>query len=80
MLEKAMKNIQQLSLFLLLIISGSLYSYGQTDRIAQAIEDNNLKRALKLAEDAEEDPLYKKNPEVYFLKAQVYFNIILLLL
>jgi len=71
-----MKNIQQLSLFLLFTIGGSLYSYGQTDRIAQAIEDNNLKRALKLAEDAEEDPLYKKNPEVYFLKAQVYFNII----
>lgn len=71
-----MKNIQQFSLLILLLISGASYTYGQTDKIAQAIEDDNLKRALKLAEDAEEDPLYKKNPEVYFLKAEVYFKII----
>ncbi|MFT5513638.1 MAG: hypothetical protein ACI8SE_002047 [Bacteroidia bacterium] len=76
MLEKAMKKIQILSLLILLMVSGASYTYGQADRIAQAIEDNNLKRALKLAEDSEEDPLYKKNPEIYFLKAEVYFKII----
>lgn len=71
-----MKNIQKLSFLVLLLVVGSMMSFGQADRIQLAIEDGNLKRALKLAEDSEEDPLYKKNPEIYFLKAQVYFNII----
>jgi tetratricopeptide (TPR) repeat protein len=76
MLEKAMKNIQKCSLLLILVICTGLVSFGQADKITLAIEDGNLKRALKLAEDSEEDPLYKKNPEIYFLKAEVYFKII----
>ena len=71
-----MKSIQKLSFLVLLLVCGSTFSYGQADRIILALEDGNLKRALKLAEDSEEDPLYKKNPEIYFLKAKVYFSII----
>lgn len=71
-----MKNIQKLSFLVLLLICGSTFSYGQADRIILALEDGNLKRALKIAEDSEEDPVYKKNPEIYFLKAEVYFSII----
>ncbi|MCB0735619.1 MAG: CAP domain-containing protein, partial [Bacteroidetes bacterium] len=45
------------------------------DRILQAIEDGNYKRALSLAEESEEDPEYKKDPEVYFLKAEALLEL-----
>lgn len=60
---------------LALLLSSVLSSYAQVDKIALALEDNNLKRALKLAENSSEDPQYKKNPEVYFLMAETYYRI-----
>ncbi|MCB0734395.1 MAG: hypothetical protein KDC76_07435, partial [Bacteroidetes bacterium] len=54
----------------LTFLIGSQTVFGQADRILQAIEDGNYKRALSLAEESEEDPEYKKDPEVYFLKAE----------
>jgi len=48
---------------------------GQASQIQQAIDDDNLKRALKLAEDSEEDPAHRKDPEVYFLKAKVMYEL-----
>lgn len=71
-----MKNLQKYCLFIVLIALSALRVNAQADRISQAIDDNNLKRALNLAEDAEEDPDYRKNPEVYFLKAKVLYLII----
>ncbi len=71
-----MKKIKQISFVLFFFLIGATTSFGQIDRIEEAIEADNLKRALKLAEDAEEDDLLKKSPEVYFLKAQIYFKII----
>ncbi|MCB9262966.1 MAG: CAP domain-containing protein [Flavobacteriales bacterium] len=43
------------------------------DNIASAIDGNLIKRALKLADDAMEDEACKKDPEVYFLRAEVLY-------
>jgi len=69
------KSIRILSLTILTILIGSAASFGQAYRIEQALNDNNPKRALKLATDSEEDPQYRKDPEVYFLKAKVLYEL-----
>lgn len=51
-------------------------TYAQADKIKQAIDDQNPKRALKLAEDSEADPEFRKDPEIYFLKAKVIYELL----
>jgi hypothetical protein len=50
-------------------------SYGQVEKIRQALEDDNPKRALKLVENGMEDGTLKKVPEAYFLQADAYFQL-----
>lgn len=67
--------MHKLTLVLLAFIASSASLFAQSDRIILAIEDGNLKRALKLAETSAEDDEFKKDPEVYFLTAEVYYKI-----
>lgn len=59
---------------LALVMTGNL-AFAQVESILQAMDDDNYKRALKLAEDAEEDPETRKDPEVYFLKAEIIYEL-----
>jgi hypothetical protein len=68
-----MKHI--ISIVGLAMLSLTHVAFGQSDKIKQAMEDQNPKRALKLAEDAELDPEFKKDPEIYFLKAEVMYEL-----
>ncbi len=67
------KRLKWLMVFGFLMIAQQ--SYGQVDAILQAMDDDNWKRALKLAENAEEDPDLRKDPEVYFLKAEIIYEL-----
>ncbi|MBO6516689.1 MAG: CAP domain-containing protein [Bacteroidia bacterium] len=71
-----MKNLLKLSLVAAFVALGLTSTQAQVDKIELALEDGNLKRALKLCETLSEDPAYKKNPEVYFLQAETYYRII----
>ena len=68
--------MHKLTLILLAFFAGSASLFAQSDRIILAIEDGNLKRALKIAETSQEEDEFKKDPEVYFLTAEVYYKII----
>jgi len=57
------------------LIMCSCLASAQSIKIRQAIVDGNLKRAFKLAEEAEADPDLKKDPEIYFLKAEVIYEL-----
>lgn len=70
-----MKNLLRYSLIIALLSSIFAGANAQIEKISLALEDGNLKRALKLAETYEEDPQYKKNPELYFLKAEALYRI-----
>jgi len=71
-----MKYGKKLVVLLNLLVLWSISSsYAQSDRILQALEDDNPKRALKIAMDSEEDPEFKKDPEIYFLKAAVIYEL-----
>lgn len=63
-----------------LLIFGSMMvaqqAFGQMESIFQAMDDGNWKRALKLVENAEEDPELKRDPELYFMKAEIIFELI----
>ncbi len=76
MLLKQMKNLRKYSLIIALIGLTLVKADAQVDKISLALEDGNLKRALKIAETSAEDPQYKKNPEIYFLKAETLYRII----
>lgn len=63
--------------FHLLVLSliGFGAAQAQSDKIRQALEDGNAKRALSLALSSGEDSEFKKDPEVYFLKAQAIYEL-----
>ncbi|MBI1305348.1 MAG: hypothetical protein GC181_01900 [Bacteroidetes bacterium] len=63
------------SFIFLLLTSGSISAFAQADRIRQALNDGNAKRAMNLAEEAEADPEFKKDPEIYFLKAEANYEL-----
>lgn len=75
-LEMQIRKFSKYGLLLFFTCLISWHANAQADRIALALEDGNLKRALKLAEDSEEDQDLKKDPEVYFLKAETLYRII----
>ncbi|MFT4521372.1 MAG: hypothetical protein ACI8ZN_000302 [Bacteroidia bacterium] len=75
MYKKQMKIMKWIAVGMILCFSAGQSAFAQADRIIQAMEDGNFKRALKLAEDAEEDSDLRKDPEIYFLKAEVILEL-----
>lgn len=63
-------------LFLVMSLGMVQEAFGQADKIKQAMDDQNPKRALKLAEDSEADPEFRKDAEIYFLKAAVIYELL----
>jgi hypothetical protein len=71
-----MSRVKQLFIGVLLVFFVGISSvFGQVERIEQAIEDGNYRRALKIALDSEEDKEFKKDPEVYFMKAEIILEL-----